>query len=140
MAPWTLISMDADLQALADAYGVATSYRDGQRRRVDVDAEVVREVLELLHGEGLLAEGSDQDEDAVVVAMHALLALSPCRLQLVSPYDLVGEARQPNLPGTVDEYPNWRLPLPLTLEQLRTAPLVARMVSAMHGAGIVRGS
>ena len=124
--------MDADLQALADAYGVATSYRDGQRRRVDVDAEVVREVLELLHGEGLLAEGSDQDEDAVVVAMHALLARSPCRLRLVSPYDLVGEARQPNLPGTVDEYPNWRLPLPLTLEQLRTAPLVARMVSAMR--------
>ena len=127
--------MDADLQALADAYGVATSYRDGQRRRVDVDAEVVREVLELLHGEGLLAEGSDQDEDAVVVAMHALLARSPCRLRLVSPYDLVGEARQPNLPGTVDEYPNWRLPLPLTLEQLRTAPLVARMVSAMRTAG-----
>ena len=132
--------MDADLQALADAYGVATSYRDGQRRRVDVDAEVVREVLELLHGEGLLAEGSDQDEDAVVVAMHALLARSPCRLRLVSPYDLVGEARQPNLPGTVDEYPNWRLPLPLTLEQLRTAPLVARMVSAMRGTGTVLGS
>jgi len=40
----------------------------------------------------------------------------------------------------VDEYPNWRLPLPLTLEQLRTAPLVALMVSAMRGAGIVRGS
>ena len=132
--------MDADLQALADAYGVATSYRDGQRRRVDVDAEVVREVLELLHGEGLLAEGSDQDEDAVVVAMHALLARSPCRLRLVSPYDLVGEVRQPNLPGTVDEYPNWRLPLPLTLEQLRTAPLVARMVSAMRGTGTVLGS
>ena len=74
------------------------------------------------------------------MAMHALLARSPCRLRLVSPYDLVGEARQPNLPGTVDEYPNWRLPLSLTLEQLRTAPLVARMVSAMRGAGIVRGS
>ena len=40
--------MDADLQALADAHGVATSYRDGQRRRVDVDAAVVREVLGLL--------------------------------------------------------------------------------------------
>jgi hypothetical protein len=25
----------------------------------------------------------------------------------------------PNLPGTVDEYPNWRLPLPVTLEELR---------------------
>ncbi len=87
----------------------------------------------------LLAEGSDQDEDAVVVAMHALLARSPCRLRLVSPYDLIGEARQPNLPGTVDEYPNWRLPLPITLEQLRSAPLVARMVSVMLEAGTVQG-
>ncbi len=84
--------MDADLQALADAHGVATSYRDGQRRRVDVDAEVVREVLGLL--------GVD--------ASHP------------------------------SQYPNW--PLPLTLEQLRTAPLVARMVSVLREAGTVRGS
>jgi 4-alpha-glucanotransferase len=25
--------------------------------------------------------------------------------------DAVGDTRQPNMPGTVDEYPNWRLPL-----------------------------
>ncbi len=114
-----------------DGPGGATAVAAEQRR---ADAERA-ELLELLRAEGLLAGGEDQDEDAVVVAMHALLARSPCRLRLVSPYDLVGEVRQPNLPGTVDEYPNWRLPLPLTLEQLRTAPLVARMVSAMRAAG-----
>jgi 4-alpha-glucanotransferase len=27
------------------------------------------------------------------------------------PADAVGDRRQPNLPGTQDEYPNWRLPL-----------------------------
>ena len=134
------VRVRAELGLLGDDTGDGPGY-DTAVAAEEQRAEAERaELLELLHAEGLLAEGSDQNEDAVVVAMHALLALSPCRLQLVSPYDLVGEARQPNLPGTVDEYPNWRLPLPLTLEQLRTAPLVARMVSAMHGAGIVRGS
>ncbi len=35
-------------------------------------------------------------------------------------------------PGpTIDEYPNWRLPLPVTLEQLRDDPWVARIVSVV---------
>ena len=101
----------------------------------DVPAEQSRaaaereELMDLLRAENLL--GPDPSEDDVVVAVHALLARTPCRLRLVSPYDIVGEVRQPNLPGTVDEYPNWRLPLPLTLEELRTDPRVARVVAAI---------
>ncbi len=40
--------MDPYLEALAHAHGVASWYRDGERRRVDVDAEVVVTVLGLL--------------------------------------------------------------------------------------------
>jgi 4-alpha-glucanotransferase len=46
---------------------------------------------------------------------------------------VVGEPRQPNLPGTVDEYPNWRLPLPVSLEELRTDPRVRAVVEALRG-------
>ena len=60
--------------------------------------------------------------------MHRMLGRSRCRLALVAPYDVVGEVRQPNLPGTVDEYPNWRLPLPLDIESLRADPRVAAVV------------
>ncbi|HET9117070.1 MAG TPA: 4-alpha-glucanotransferase, partial [Pseudonocardiaceae bacterium] len=63
------------------------------------------ELIALLRAEGLLTAGTEAEED-IVVAMHALLARTPCRLQLASLYDAVGEIRQPNLPGTVDEYPN----------------------------------
>ncbi len=66
--------------------------------------------------------------------MHALLARTRSRLALVSPYDVVGETRQPNLPGTVDEYPNWRLPLPVSLEELRDDARVRAVVSAMRDA------
>ena len=93
------------------------------------------ELVALLRAEGLLGprpeSGEDSEED-IVVAMHALLARTPCRLLLASPYDAVGELRQPNLPGTIDEYPNWRLPLPVTLEELRSDPRVRRVVDALR--------
>ncbi|MDQ4104564.1 MAG: 4-alpha-glucanotransferase [Actinomycetota bacterium] len=100
-------------------------------------AEVERaELISLLRAEGLLGAEAE-DEDDIVTAMHALLARTPCRLILVSPYDVVGEIRQPNLPGTVDEYPNWRLPLPVTLEQLQHDPRVRRTVADLRTAGRV---
>jgi 4-alpha-glucanotransferase len=72
----------------------------------------------------------EPDEAAIIVAMHRLLAAAPSRLKLISPYDVLAETRQPNLPGTIDEYPNWRLPLPMTLEQLKTDPRVAQITAA----------
>ena len=76
------------------------------------------ELVEQLRAEGLV-DGPEPGEDELVLAVHELLARARSRLALISPYDIVGEIRQPNLPGTVDEYPNWRLPLPLSLEELR---------------------
>lgn len=89
------------------------------------------EWLELLGSEGLLS-GPDPDEAAIITAMHRLLAATPSRLKLVSPYDVLAEPRQPNLPGTIDEYPNWRLPLPETLEELRADPRVAEITAAFR--------
>ncbi|MGH3913390.1 MAG: 4-alpha-glucanotransferase, partial [Pseudonocardiaceae bacterium] len=92
------------------------------------------ELLTLLRTEGLLSADQEPSDEDVVVAMHALLARTPCRLILASPYDALGELRQPNLPGTVDEYPNWRLPLPLTLEELQRDPRVQRVVDVLRPA------
>ena len=99
----------------------------------DVPAEQARaaaeraELVALLVTEGLL-DSPDAPEDAIVVAMHRMLGRSRCRLALVAPYDLVGEVRQPNLPGTVDEYPNWRLPLGASLEDLRHDSRIAAVL------------
>ena len=38
----------------------------------------------------------------------ALVAQCPAQLALIPLEDAAGAAKQPNLPGTVDEYPNWR--------------------------------
>ena len=103
---------------------------DVPAEQANADAERA-EWLALLRSEGLLG-AEDSDETAVVVAMHRLLARTPSRLKLISPYDVIGEVRQPNLPGTVDEYPNWRLPLPETLEELQADPRVAAITAAMR--------
>jgi len=93
-------------------------------------------LLALLRRLGLLAAEAD-DPAAVSVALHALLAASPARLVAASPGDAVGDLRQPNLPGTRTEYPNWRLPLadatgrPVTLEEFRHHPQVARLLAAL---------
>jgi 4-alpha-glucanotransferase len=60
------------------------------------------------------AEGISLDDP--VRALHAVIARAASRLVLSSPADVVGETRQPNLPGTIDEYPNWRIPLPVDLD------------------------
>ncbi|WP_091451049.1 4-alpha-glucanotransferase [Actinokineospora iranica] len=88
-------------------------------------------IVGLLVDEGLLA---DQDASAqeIVAALHALLARTPCALVFAAPPDLIGETRQPNLPGTVDEYPNWRLPLPLTVAELMAHPAVREAVAVFQ--------
>jgi 4-alpha-glucanotransferase len=104
---------------------------------VDVPAEQAAadreraELLALLRAEGLL-DAPEPTEREIILAMHRLLAATPCRLTLISPYDVLAEPRQPNLPGTVDEYPNWRLPLPSTLEDLRADPRVAEVTAAFR--------
>jgi 4-alpha-glucanotransferase len=91
------------------------------------DAAEVAEWIALLGRLGLLPEGAE-DEEAVVKAVHRFLARTPARMIGVWLPDAVGDRRPQNLPGTLDEYPNWRLPVagpdgtPLALEQLAASP------------------
>ena len=65
---------------------------------------------------GLSAE-EPQEADAPVVAAHAFLSRAPSRMLIVNPDDILGERRQANVPGTVNEHPNWRHRLSLELDE-----------------------
>lgn len=90
-----------------------------------------RLLLDTLAGEGLLpADASDQAEPitpALAAALHRYLARSPASLLLVQVDDLSGEVEQINVPGTVDERPNWRRRLSLAVDQLAAAPVLRAM-------------
>jgi 4-alpha-glucanotransferase len=70
--------------------------------------------------------------DDLVVALHALLASAASRLVLTSPADVLGERRQPNLPGTIDQYPNWRIPLPVNVDEFFTDEHVRAAVAPLR--------
>ncbi|HVV08555.1 4-alpha-glucanotransferase [Amycolatopsis sp.] len=72
--------------------------------------------------------------DDMVAALHALLASAASRLLLTAPADVVGQRRQPNLPGTVEQYPNWRIPLPVTVDEFFAEPGVRRLVTTLRAA------
>jgi 4-alpha-glucanotransferase len=41
------------------------------------------------------------------------------------------EKDQPNLPGTTDQYPNWRMPLRSSLEQIAEDPRIRRIAAIL---------
>ena len=45
--------------------------------------------------------------------------------------DLLAAPDRPNMPGTIDEWPNWRIPLPATIDDLDQQPLVGPVVDAL---------
>ena len=57
------------------------------------------------------------------------------RIVLASLEDALAVQERPNVPGTTAEFPNWRLALPATLEQIVDADGVKRIVSEMTKAG-----
>jgi 4-alpha-glucanotransferase len=52
-------------------------------------------------------------------AVIGFLMSSPAKLVVISQEDLLQDARQQNLPGTIAEYPNWSVKMAYSLEELR---------------------
>ncbi|WP_433782555.1 4-alpha-glucanotransferase [Actinomycetospora sp. CA-101289] len=117
---------DEHVRARADA-GVLSDV-DAARADAAKDRE---ELLELLRAEGFGVE-DPSDEDAVIVAVHRLLATARSRVVLAAFTDVLGDVRQPNLPGTVDAYPNWRIPLSRSLDDLLADPRVGAVAGSLR--------
>ena len=71
------------------------------------------------------------------VALYGYLRKTPAVLLGVSLADAVGERRTQNIPGTRDEYPNWRIPLcddtgrPVLFEDLPRIDLLRAVCQAV---------
>ncbi len=82
------------------------------------------ELLQLLDAEGLLPENVDPTRPpqtlpwSLVEAFHQFLASTPAALKAIQLEDALGAIEQANLPGTIDEHPNWRRKISVPLEKL----------------------
>ena len=95
--------------------------------------------LAMLAREGLLPRQARPSQDEFTVALYAHLTRTPAMLIGVSLAEAAGERRPQNMPGTVDEYPNWRIPLtgadgrPVLLDDLPAHPGVRAVAQAVSG-------
>ncbi|MGW2570288.1 4-alpha-glucanotransferase [Streptomyces sp. NPDC001537] len=92
--------------------------------------------LGLLHGTG--GAHGVSEEEAEIQAVHRFLLRTPSRMIGVWLPDTVGDRRPQNLPGTWDQYPNWRLPIadaegrPVTLEELAGSPRLHALIDVLR--------
>ena len=107
--------------------------------RAAAEAEMTQ-WLAMLGREGLLTRhGGRPSPEEFTVALYRYLTRTPAVLIGVSLADAAGERRPQNMPGTVDEYPNWRIPLagadgqPVLLEDLPAHAGVRAVADAVYG-------
>jgi 4-alpha-glucanotransferase len=70
----------------------------------------------------------------------AFLSRTPSRLLAVSLEDLLGVLDQPNIPGTIDEHPNWRQRLPVSLDKIAAKVDLAALKAATRERSLIGGS
>jgi 4-alpha-glucanotransferase len=69
--------------------------------------------------------------DRVVDAAIAFIARTRSQLSLIPIEDALGLVEQPNVPGTIDEHPNWRRRLPRPADRLLEPPAVRRRLAPL---------
>ncbi|MGW3492345.1 4-alpha-glucanotransferase [Streptomyces sp. NPDC001020] len=124
---------------LREQLGLLSRPLDRERAAAAADT---REWLALLSRLGLLkgtsGGGPTAMEEIEIQAVHRFLLCTPARLIGVWLPDAVGDRRPQNLPGTWDQYPNWRLPVadaeghPVTLEELAASPRLHALVDVLR--------
>jgi 4-alpha-glucanotransferase len=78
-------------------------------------------------------------ENNTLYAIAEFLARTKSRLMAIALEDLLGVVDQPNIPGTVDEHPNWRRRLPLCVDEITGAIDAARLRKATRERGRLVG-
>jgi len=112
--------------------------RPEAEERATAQAELAR-WLAMLAREGLLPRAGAPSAQEFTAALYGYLTRTPAVLIGVSLADAAGERRPQNMPGTVDEYPNWRIPLtgadgqPVLLDDLPVHAGVRTVARAVSG-------
>jgi 4-alpha-glucanotransferase len=70
-----------------------------------------------------------------IAGIAAFLAATPARLVVMSIEDVLGLSDQVNIPGTVEQHPNWRRKLPVALEELDSHDGLRRVGDVLAQAG-----
>ncbi len=103
------------------------------RRKRGLDRAALWETL-CKSGAAEAACPAEDDTASFADAACVHVGKSACELVMLPVEDALGLREQPNLPGTLDEHPNWRRRLPAESAVLLDEPATARRLEALSAA------
>jgi 4-alpha-glucanotransferase len=95
------------------------------------ERRALRQALHAFNSDAADARRDPSGDDAPVSDVLAFVGATPAPLVIVPLEDALADAEQPNLPGTVNEHPNWRRRISLPVNRLLDQPDVARRLAAL---------
>ena len=116
-----------EIGLLGDAEGRAAAERERAEDRTALAGA--------LQDQGLLPADfgpESTDVESLIAAVHGFVARTPSALCVVNLDDLAGEPEQINVPGTTDQYPNWRRRLTVDLEDLMDSSLARAALATVR--------
>jgi 4-alpha-glucanotransferase len=107
------------------------------KRAIGIDAGETNEARGRSHEtlRGILAERAREHAHDDFAAAAAFLAQTQCRLVTVALDDILDMVDQINIPGTVDQHPNWRRKLPVDIEDLAIHNGLQKVAQTFANAG-----
>ncbi len=114
-------------------HAISRGAEDACQTALDARSLERRALARLLSDAGLLPAGIDPEappaeaSEALADAVHRLLAQASSQLVAVQLDDALSSVAQQNLPGTIDEHPNWRRRCPVEVDSLAVQPGLRRL-------------
>lgn len=107
------------------------------KARCDLDLHPNIEAEEALRAKvaGWIGSDDDAPPEEAIERVYQLLGQAPCALITAPLDDALAVEERPNMPGTIDEWPNWRLALPAPLEELEACKLAQSIAHALNERG-----
>jgi 4-alpha-glucanotransferase len=118
-----------DLPTVAGAWS-GTDAEDQARIGLSLDPAEMAGLVAHLEAASGLPPGAPSE--AVTVRAHRRLSGAPPAVVTAALEDALGVHERPNMPGTIDQWPNWRLALPVPLDELPQHPLARRVAEALR--------
>lgn len=91
-------------------------------------------IIKILKDEGLI-NYQKEDLEEILFGIIKFLSLTKCRYVLFYLEDLLMLESQQNLPGTVNQYPNWQIKLPLEIKEILRSQSLKKLISILRETG-----
>ncbi len=118
-----------DLPTVAGLWSDA-DYTAQQQIGLQPSEQGFQEIRRRLTAAAGLAEDASPDE--AVAGAYQALGRAPSAVLAATLEDALAVEERPNMPGTIDQWPNWSQALPQPLEEIETLPLPKRIAERLR--------